>query len=613
MRRFIRMIGELYRTHFAQKLFNKILLTYSVIIMVTLVALAFFIYQYFTQSMINKENLRMQETSANVSAYIDQRLDVSRMIQQSLYSNDVFMQNFGVLLQKGYSEYLAYRFDRFIDTNDPIGSSLKSLSTFFNSGFDIDSILFLGMEGEVYKVNDQLSLEIVPMNEQPKLITNENEGYAEKMLIFPVIADDSVTKPLYIYAVELKNPDTLEPIGQMMIQFNANGMMKPSQHMLSDLKGEVMVMTRQGEVIFDSSLRWYGKQYPIEHLLDSDVLKPSTDSKGKLNYIVSTANKAGVIVMVAIPSENMGSSTKVKQWIALLTAICISAALVLTYFMILRFSRRTKVIVRAMEKLDMGQWTARIPLSKGDELYQISYNFNKMCERANDYIEKVYVSEIKQKNAEIKQKNAEIVAMQMQINPHFLYNTLEAIRMNAVAHGASEVGYMIFLLATMFRTTMKSSMIVEVAEEMERCRVYLELFQIRYPNRLQVEIDIPDEVMYSEILKLSVQPLVENYVLHGFRPDQNDNLLRINAHTLDGVIFLCVSDNGKGMPLSELMKLRHSLNEKIDLEASSGSIGLSNVKMRLQMMYGIEYGLEIESIDGVGTDVLLKIPAVVKE
>lgn len=600
------MIGELYRTHFAQKLFNKILLTYSVIIMVTLVALAFFIYQYFTQYMINKENLRMQEASANVSAYIDQRLDVSRMIHESLYSNDVFMQNFGVLLQKGYSEYLAYRFDRYIDTDSPIDSSLKSLATFFNSGFDIDSILFLGKEGEVYRVNDQLSLEIVPTNEQPKLVTNENEGYAAQMLIFPVKSDDSAVKPLYIFVAELKNPDTLEPIGQMMIQFNANGMMKPNQRMLSDLKGEVMVLTHQGDVIYDSSKKWYGERYPIEHLLDSDAPKPSSNSKGKLNYTVSTANKAGVIVVGIMSSEDMGSGTKVKQWIAIITVLCISGALLLTYFLILRFSRRTKVIVRAMEKLDIGQWTVRIPLSKGDELYQISYNFNKMCERVNDYIEKVYVSEI-------KQKNAEIVAMQMQINPHFLYNTLEAIRMNAVAHGASEVGHMIFLLATLFRTTMKSAMVVEVAEEMERCRVYLELFQIRYPNRLQVEINIPEEVMCSEILKLSVQPLVENYVLHGFRAERNDNVLRINGHTEDGVIFLRICDNGKGMPLSELMKLRHSLNEKRELEASSGSIGLSNVQMRLQMMYGIEYGLEIDSIDGIGTEVLLKIPAVIKE
>ncbi|MDQ6418853.1 sensor histidine kinase [Paenibacillus sp. LHD-117] len=602
MRRFTRIVGELYRTHFAEKLFNKILLTYSVIIMVTLVALAFFIYQYFTQYMINKETLRMQEASANVSAYIDQRMDASRMMLESIHSNESFMQYFEVLLEKGYAEFLSYQLDRYFDIDTPINASLKSLSAYFNNGFDLDSILFLGKGGEVYRVTSQLSLEIVTPSELPERVAQENERYAESMPIFPVMTNESAGRqPLYVYAAELKNPDTLKPIGQIMIQYRANGIMKSNQRTPSDLKGDIMVLTREGDVIYDSSMQWYGMRYPVERLLDSDT--PKLEEQ----YTVSTANKAGVIVAGIMSSEQLSSGTKALQrWITIVTGLFIAVALLLTYILILRFSKRTKVIVRAMEKLDVGQWNVRIPLTKGDELYQISSNFNKMCERVNDYIEKVYVSEI-------KQKNAEIVAMQMQMNPHFLYNTLEAIRMNAVAQGAPEAGHMIFLLATLFRTTMKSAMIVDVAAEMERCRVYLELFQIRYPNQLQVEFDIPEELGRHEILKLSVQPLIENYVLHGFRAGRLDNLIRIEGILKQDVMILSVGDNGKGIPLPELMKLRQSLNEKSELEAKSDSLGLSNVHMRLQMVYGSEYGLTIESMDGAGTEVTLKIPAVVKE
>ncbi|MFC7677614.1 sensor histidine kinase [Paenibacillus sp. GCM10028914] len=602
MRRLTRMVSELYRTHFAEKLFNKILLTYSVIIMVTLVALAFFIYQYFTQYMINKETLQMQEASANVSAYIDQRMDASKMMLESIYSNESFMQYFEVLLEKGYAEFLSYQLDRYFDVDTPINNSLKSLSAYFNNGSDLDSILFLGKEGEVYRVTSQLSLEIVTPNELPARVAEDREYYANSLPISPVMTNKSAdNQPLYVYAAELKNPDTLEPIGQIMIQYRANAIMKSSQRAPSDLKGELMVLTRDGDVIYDSSMQWYGQRYPVESLLDSDA------PKSKWEFMVSTANKAGVIVAGIMSGEQLRSGTKALQrWIAILTGLFIAVALLLTYILILRFSMRTKVIVRAMEKLDEGQWNVRIPLTKGDELYQISSNFNKMVERVNDHIEKVYISEI-------KQKNAEIVAMQMQMNPHFLYNTLEAIRMNAVAQGAREAGHMIFLLAALFRTTMKSAMKVDVAAEMERCRIYLELFQIRYPNQLQVEFDIPEEVGRHEILKLSVQPLIENYVLHGFRADRQDNLILIEGILKQDVIIVRVSDNGRGIPLPELTKLRQSLTEKSELEAKSDSLGLSNVHMRLQMVYGSEFGLAIESMDGAGTEVILKIPAVIKE
>jgi len=601
MRRLSHTIAELYRKHFAQKLFNKILLTYSLIVILTLAALSFFIYQYFTQYIYNKEMAREQEAVANAGAYLDQRLSVSRMMIEGLYSNGIFLQDFTVLLQQGYQAYLTRTFDRYFDEGVSSSASLKALSAFFDSGLDIDSIVFTGRDGSRYQVNDQLSLEKIADSARPP-IPEQGDGYAAQSRLFPVHREEGIGGPLYALATELRNPATLEPIGHMTIRFEADGIMKPNQRLQSDLKGTLLVLTREGEVIYDSSRAWYGLRYPIERLLTSD-----TSSEQKSDYTVSTANQAGVIVAGILPHEELEAGMQVlKRWIAGLTIVFISGSVLLTYALILRFSRRTKVIVRAMEKLDVGQWNVRIPLSKGDELYQISYNFNQMCERVNHYIEKVYVSEI-------KQKNAEIVALQMQMNPHFLYNTLESIRMNAVAQGVPEVGRMIFLLATLFRTSMKSAMIVEVAEEIERCRLYLELFQIRFPNRLQVEFDIPGDIARRDILKLSVQPLIENYVLHGFRADRADNRIQVSGRLDAGMLTIRVRDNGKGMPLPELLKLRQSLGVKSELEAEANSIGLQNVNMRLQMVYGGEYGLEIDSIDGEGADVVLRLPAVGKE
>lgn len=607
MKRFSRFIGELYQKHFAQKLFNKILMIYSFIIMITLLALSFFIYHYFTQYMINKESIRIKEASDNVSAYIDRRVDILWFILENMYSNDAFMQNIEVLLQKGYPDYLSYRLDRYFNTNTPIDSNLKSLSPYFNGGFDIESMLFASTEGKLYRVTDQLSLEIISPDEELKYEVIKNRGLVTPIRIFPVVPENVAKQQLYALTAELNSPNTLAPIGQLVIMFKENGIKKQFPQTPSDLKGEVLVLTHEGDVIYDSSSKWYGGKYPIEQLMENQTSKPITDSNSKLNYTLSAANKAGVIVVGLMSDEELKLVTMtLKRWIAFITLICIFGALILTYMLILRFSKRTKVIVRAMENLVVGHRNVRVPMSEKDELYQISYHFNKMCDRVEDYIEKVYVSEI-------KQKNAEITAMQMQINPHFLYNTLEAIRMNAVAHGASEAGHMIFLLAALFRNTMKSAMIVDVSEEIQRCRLYLELFQIRYSNRLQITIHISEEMMNSKILKLTVQPIVENYVLHGFQADRKDNILQIEGIVKEGIMHIRVSDNGKGITFPDLMKIRQSLNDRFESKTSGESIGLSNVNLRLSMMYGSEYGLEIQSTYGIGTEVMLKIPASDKE
>ncbi|MFD2329599.1 sensor histidine kinase [Cohnella sp. GCM10020058] len=605
IRRIGRTIAEMYRKHFAQKLFNKILLIYAAVVIVTLAALSFFIYHYFTQYLLNKEMAREREAVANIGAYLDQRVDAARLIRESLYSNNTLMQDVSSLLQEGYASYLDTSFKRYFNDGSFAYDPLKPLSTFFNGGFDIESLVFVGRSGERYRVNEQLSLEILSANgRQPEALYASGEGAGAQSGAYPVDGAEAEGTELYAVDAELKNPTTLAPIGKLVVRFRASGLEKPNQRLKPDMKGYLLALTRDGDVLYDSNGFWTGRRYPVEHLLNGDAPKPRDDQRAY--YTVSTSNQAGVIVAGAVPYEEMRAGTQVlKRWILILTALCISGSVLLTYILILRFSKRTKVIVRAMEKLDIGQWNVRIPLTKGDELYQISSNFNRMCERVNHYIEKVYVSEI-------KQKNAEIVAMQMQINPHFLYNTLEAIRMNAVAHGVPEVGHSIFLLATLFRTSLKSAMIVELSEEMERCRLYLELFQIRFPERLQVEIDMPEEIARHDIVKLSVQPLVENYVLHGFRADRMDNRLRVEGSAEADAVFVRVGDNGRGIPLAELLKLRRSLGMK-DEPAENGSIGLRNVHMRLQMVYGGDYGLTIDSTDGVGTEVILKIPAGRKE
>lgn len=180
----------------------------------------------------------------------------------------------------------------------------------------------------------------------------------------------------------------------------------------------------------------------------------------------------------------------------------------------------------------------------------IACHFNEMCEKLDLYIQKSYL-------AEIEQKNAEMAALQSQINPHFLYNTLEAIRMKAICNGDSEVGKMLYSMAVTFRSQLKEADIITLAQELHYCKKYLELFEYRYPKQFKSSVDCPLEYMQVPIIKFVLQPIIENYFIHGIRMRDNDNFIRIMVEKKQCGYEITVEDNGRGMSKEEL-------GEKID-------------------------------------------------
>jgi len=148
-------------------------------------------------------------------------------------------------------------------------------------------------------------------------------------------------------------------------------------------------------------------------------------------------------------------------------------------------------------------------------------------------------------------------------------------------------------------------------DEIQHCKIYLDLFRIRYQNRLDYDIDIPDELLQYRLIKLLIQPVIENYVVHGFLPERDDNLIRISARLYDDAIQIEVRDNGSGIEPNRLRQLRKDLLEADhSRNGEPASIGLRNVHERIQIFYSIQYGVDIESMIGEGTSVTITIPAV---
>lgn len=241
------------------------------------------------------------------------------------------------------------------------------------------------------------------------------------------------------------------------------------------------------------------------------------------------------------------------------------------------------------------------------EIQKLNTSVNQMIKKIGQLVDDIRVEEINLRAAELR-------LLQEQINPHFLYNTLDNIIWLAESGEDEEVVKMVSSLSSFFRTTLsKGRDYITVAEEREHIESYLSIQKFRYRDILSYDIDFDDEILDNSILKLTLQPIVENALYHGIKNKRGMGHIQIDGRTAGDNIEFIVSDNGIGMKEEEVEHLRNVISGLVSDDRSGGGFGLFNVNQRLELNYGREYGLNIESTYNVGTTITVKIPAVKKQ
>ena len=277
------------------------------------------------------------------------------------------------------------------------------------------------------------------------------------------------------------------------------------------------------------------------------------------------------------------------------------ACFILSYYVTFSISDPLKKLNRVMKKTGSGKWTARYENSGHDEITALGDRFNEMAENTNQLIDQVYLSEIHRQKLQLSWKNAQLDAMLMQINPHFLYNTLDIIRWEAMyeADGESPVTEMIEKFSRLCRLGMKTGgNTITLREGIEHASIYLDVINFRHSEKIQLflETEVDDQSVY--IPQFILQPIMENAVVHAFGDASSGYFIRIHSSAYDNVLHILVEDNGRGMKKNELHSLQLSLNRD---EAPDESIGLVNVNQRIRLFYG-------ESMDCKSPVLLEKAP-----
>ncbi|WP_274648647.1 sensor histidine kinase [Paenibacillus humicola] len=596
------MIGKLYRAHIRNNLFTKLILLFAGITVLSIATLAYLMSYFTSQSIVRSELANQRKAMDSVNNFMDRKYEAVHAMMSDIYRDPQLSDHSSYLLLHSLDDYYSHRLDQYYAD----GGSLDLLDYFKNRLEDdpgIENILLYSAEKQfLFVFNQQGTARLIQTNAANSYIPDAmaldkqpvslpNEWVRRAIGGDPDLALFDVSEPV-------NNNRTYKNIGQLHVYFHSDAIAGAMENYSKDLKGSILVLAADGKVLFDSSGTYYGTTYPY-----ADELQQA-EGGGRLQqqaYVTTlTQNQAGYTVVGVAPKSEVAMAYRgLQRTIAIVSSICILFTILVPAFVVRNYAKRTGNIIRLMRKVETGDMTVRIQDGKEDELGEISRSFNEMIGELNRHIDRVY-------KAEIRQKHTEFSALQARINPHFLYNTLEVIRMRALSQGARDAGEMIYSLSVLFKNIVQDKQVYTLRDELEACGLYLKLFQIRYKEKFAYRIDWDEQLAGTKALKMSLQPLIENYIVHALRPDRDDNWIEIRVRRSEGHILVAVEDNGTGIKPDKLDKIRQSLSLPA---AAEGSFGLRSVHERLKLLYGGGYGLSIDSVYGKGTIVQFRYPA----
>lgn len=404
-----------------------------------------------------------------------------------------------------------------------------------------------------------------------------------------------------------------ENVGAIQFEYKTKAIDSLLEESYPSVKGEFLIVSESGEVFYDSTGIWYDQKYPyVEQLLES------TDSGaavrlGNDKYYVNSFDK-GMEFYPELHVFGIVSHGEVYEGVGLtiraVVSVLVAIFLVFGVAMFLNIHRKTlllKQIHAAMGDAREGNLQSYVDVSgiKQNELTDIAESFNGMVRQLQSYIEKEY-------QLKMEQQEYLLMALHAQLNPHFLLNTFEAIRMKAMVDGEEEIEQMIVILSKIFYNAAKGDNIVTLETEVGNCESFLRLHQIRFDRQLSYRIDIPEEIESYATVCYSLQVIVENYMMHSFDSSRDDNHISITGRLENGWITVTIRDNSDGITPEKLEEIRRYADYNGGTKARK-SIGLSNMCRSMHLVFGEDFRFDADVAENGGLQTMLSFRACLRE
>ena len=401
----------------------------------------------------------------------------------------------------------------------------------------------------------------------------------------------------------LVNNQTGEREGLFFVDLNYSAISDLCNNNSIEEKGYIFVLDAEGNIVYHPKQQlMYGglKTENIDAIMECEEDSLIIDEGGESKlYTMSKSKRTGwTVVGAAYTSELLKNNEQAQMWYLLVASILLLAVIGISSIISREITKPIRSLRDSMRKVQNGQFGTHVEVITENEIGSLGRSFNLMTSEIQALMEQ-NVYEQKQK------RKSELKALQAQINPHFLYNTLDSIIWMSEAGENDEVVEMTSALARLLRQSISNDKEeVELEKEIEYVKNYLTIQKMRYKDKLEFFIYVDPRVAHVPIIKLVLQPLVENAIYHGIKYKETKGNLKIYARPVDGRVEIVVADDGIGMD-EDVME--HIFDEHRKEQKRNG-VGVPNVQKRLKLQYGSEYGIRYESVKGAGTKAVITIP-----
>lgn len=378
---------------------------------------------------------------------------------------------------------------------------------------------------------------------------------------------------------------------------------------LGMLEGEVYLVDGEGTVLSSPDSEKIGTSIGKEAFaaeLGKAAGGQSIVVKDRVKWIVNydTVGQTGWKIVQLIPYDTVFKEIfGIRRANILIVLGIFIVFMFITLSIALSISRPLQLLNKKMREVEERDFNSTLQVSGPSEISTLIGTYNKMLKQIRDLLQRV--------KEEYQQKeDMRFRALQAQINPHFILNTLNNIKWMAYIRGVKEVGDMLSSLGGILEGSIgRGGNLISLRQELQYIENYINLMKLKYNDKLTVHIDVPDTCLEQEVIKFLLQPVVENAIQHGIEPLPGKGEIRIEAEAAEALLILRVRDNGVGIPEAKLAEIRQRLETETG-EPPSQHIGLKNVHERIRYHYGEAYGLTVDSRPGEGTEVRLALPLI---
>lgn len=394
--------------------------------------------------------------------------------------------------------------------------------------------------------------------------------------------------------------DTMRPIGYINLVYENSYFGDILEDNSTEYSSASYIIDREGRINVTNNEKYLGADFPIdmEVLRGSDGSRYDMLSSTQAFYYVGGSMPNGWTLVQTVSVEEFYKNLNRQILMAVIVVLTVLGISVLfVWIATSRIAKPTRELMDSMKTLGKENKYPRVHVVSQDEIGMIGMEYNKMAENIETLIEKVY-------KMELTQKQAELEFLQMQINPHFLYNALDTISWMALGKGNGEISEMSIALAELLRATIKKERFITLQEEMTTVKDYLFIQEQRFGDKISVSYQVEARAGRCQVPNFILQPLIENAIIHGLEPKIGNGMLLVKAFIREKRLFFVIEDDGVGMTEKEIEELYASCQR----EDTKQSIGLKNVYRRLLLCYGEESRLNIQSKQNKGTKIYFSIP-----